>query len=152
MYSYLKNHFFRKPACSVKTLDQRFSICGLWTCIIDTTWGLAAKCKFSGSPQTYWIRNSGVRAQQSVLTSPPGDSDVYWHLRSTCQDSLAALWSSPSWHSWPLHSHVCVIISWMSVSSTILRAGTVSSFSPLFSQHQAVLSTQQVFNQHFSIN
>ena len=33
---------------------------------------------FQVSPQTYWIRKSGSRALQSVLTNTPGKSDTGW--------------------------------------------------------------------------
>lgn len=49
--------------CAGQRLQQWFSKHGTWTNSDSITW----ECKFSVLGCTYWIRNSGVRAQKSVF-------------------------------------------------------------------------------------
>lgn len=60
-------------------------------------------------PQTYWVRNSGYRAQQSVfLSSPYPPARWQWSLRTTGLDSLYSewgLWISSSSVSWERVRH-----------------------------------------------
>lgn len=46
------------------------------------TWKLVRNSD-SQLPQTFSVRKAGGRAQLSVLTSPPGDSDTHSYLRTT---------------------------------------------------------------------
>lgn len=58
----------------------------LQTSSIRITWDLIRNIHFQASFQTYWISNSGGRAQQSLfyLTSLPGDFDTRSSLRINC--------------------------------------------------------------------
>ena len=79
-------------------LDQWFSVCGLCISSISITWTLVRNAHFHILLHIYWIRNSGVGIQPSVVikkNNSPADYDLHNHFFVVSLPSCVWLFETP---------------------------------------------------------
>lgn len=93
LFSYTLSMCLSRPFISIcllrylsdKINSSRSTVLKFWSLIssISITWELVRNAGIQIPPQPHWVKILGVGPRSLVLTSPPGESDAPWSLRTT---------------------------------------------------------------------
>lgn len=101
VYKYIKLLIFYglEGSNDVDNVTQWFPNVVPWPVKVSVARGLVTRASSRNSPQPYWSRSSACGGQQFVFyTSPPGNSDALWSLRTMDSKMFAHLY-------WFLNKH-----------------------------------------------